>query len=175
MERGLVHLYWGDGKGKTTCALGLGLRVAGSGGGVLLAQFLKDNSGSERSAVARMPLFRCVPGPETIPFSVQMDETEKEKARALCKDLFDRAVSACREGAYRLLILDELCAALSEGFLEEGPVFAFLDQKPPALEVAITGRNPPPGLLARADYITHFQEEKHPYRRGVGARRGIEY
>lgn len=175
MEQGLIHLYWGDGKGKTTCALGLGLRVVGSGGGVLLVQFLKDNHSSERNAIACLPGFDCVEGPERIAFSFQMNEKEREETRALCTALFAQATERCRGGAYRLLILDELCPALSEGFLDERAVFGFLDQKPKTLEVAITGRKPLQGLIDRADYITQLQNQKHPYQRGICARRGIEY
>lgn len=175
MEQGLVHLYWGDGKGKTTCALGLGLRVIGCGGKVLLSQFLKNNGSSERAAIACIPGFDCIKGPEQIPFSFQMDEQERKKTKEDCVQMFFQAAQQSRTGNYRLLILDELCDAVSEGFLEEETILRFLAQKPQNLEVVITGHQPSAAMMNRADYLTHFQNQKHPYQKGVGARYGIEY
>ncbi len=175
MEQGLVHLYWGDGKGKTTCAIGLGLRVIGCGGTVLLTQFLKSNGSSERKAIASIRGFDCIEGPERISFSFQMHEKEREQARKCCVQMFSQAVRRSKEKNYRLLILDELCEAISEGFLKEERVLHFLEQKPKELEVVITGHQPSENIMNRAEYITHFQNQKHPYQRGICARLGIEY
>jgi cob(I)alamin adenosyltransferase len=175
MDQGLVHLYWGDGKGKTTCALGLGLRICGSGGKVLLAQFLKDNHSSERVALAHLPGFECLPGPDQIPFSFQMGKEDREEARHICTALLDTARELCAGEVYRLLILDEVCDAVEEQFLTEQQVLDFLKEKPSGLEVVLTGHRPTPALQKAADYITCFQLQAHPYEKGVAARRGIEY
>ncbi|MBQ1351945.1 MAG: cob(I)yrinic acid a,c-diamide adenosyltransferase [Oscillospiraceae bacterium] len=175
MERGLVHLYWGDGKGKTTCALGLGLRVCGSGGRTLLVQFLKNNRSSERAALVHVPGFESLPGPEQIPFSFQMNQREREEVRRLCADLLKEAETRCADGAYRLLILDEVCDAVEEQFLTEEQVLRCLAERPASLEVVLTGHHPSGALQEAADYITYFQAQRHPYEKGVPARQGIEY
>lgn len=175
MDQGLVHLYWGNGKGKTTCALGLGLRVCGSGGRVLLAQFLKDNHSSERVALAHLPGFNCLPGPDQIPFSFQMGLEEREEACHLCNALLDAARDLCVGEIYRLLILDEVCDAVEEQFLTEEQILTFLKEKPSTLEVVMTGHRPTPALRKASDYVTHFQVQSHPYQKGILARKGIEY
>ena len=103
-----IHLYCGDGKGKTTAALGLGLRMCGSGGRVLLAQFLKSSSSSELSALSRLGGFDVLEGPQTVKFTFQMTEDEKREAAAFWTDFFRRAAGEAVRGRYDLLLLDEL-------------------------------------------------------------------
>lgn len=170
-----VHLYCGDGKGKTTAALGLGLRCCGSGGRVLLAQFLKGSGSSELNAIEKLEGFDVLPGPAQVKFTFQMTEEERREAAGFWLSFFRRAVSQAVEGGYRLLILDELAGAVSLGMVPEEEAAAFLKNRPEELEVAVTGRDPSPALLAEADYVSEIRAVRHPYEQGVSARRGIEY
>ena len=146
---GLIHIYCGDGKGKTTASVGLIVRCAGRGNKVVFAQFLKDGTSGE-----------C--------------RVKRETADALTRT-FDAATGfAVREHA-RLLVLDEVCAAISCGFLEEKTVTDFLETKPDDLEVVLTGRGPSEALQAHADYITEMKMQRHPFEKGIAAREGIEF
>lgn len=174
-ETGLVHLYWGDGKGKTTAAMGLALRMLGRGETVLLLQFLKGNGSGERAALSLLPGFSAISGPDRIKFSPDMSQAEREETRALCRNLLGQAETRCSRGDCGLLILDEVCDAVEEGFLSEEQVAAFIDRKPGSLELVLTGHGLLPLLAKRADYITEMKNMRHPYGRGVAARRGIEF
>lgn len=169
----MVHIYCGDGKGKTTCAMGLAVRAAGHGRKVAVAQFLKGGNSGERAVLERLPNVVCLPVPEAVKFTFQMNEQEKDEFRASMTDAFARAVQAAE--ACDLLVLDELCAAVSTGMVPLEAALAFLDSRPEGLEVVITGRDPDPALLERADYVTEMCKRKHPFDRGVQAREGVEW
>ena len=173
-ETGLIHIYCGEGKGKTTAAVGLAVRHAGFGGKVVLAQFLKDGTSSECRALSKLDNVTMLAANPCGKFSFQMTEEEKQQCSAAIGRTFADATGfAVREGA-TLLVLDEVCAAVSCGFLPESEVLAFLDGKPDDLEVVMTGRNPSEALQARADYITEMVKRRHPFDKGIGARKGIE-
>lgn len=169
----MLHIYCGDGKGKTTCAMGLAVRAAGHGRKVVVAQFLKGNNSGERAVLESLPTVNCLPVPETIKFIFAMDEQEKAQARAQMTAAFAQAVEAARDSG--LLVLDELCGAITTGMVPLEDVLAFLDSCPEQLEVVITGRDPAPELQERADYITEMRKVKHPFDKGVNAREGIEW
>ena len=174
-ETGLIHIYCGEGKGKTTAAVGLAVRHAGFGGKVVLAQFLKDGTSSECRALSKLENVTMLAANPCGKFSFQMTGEEKQQCSAAIGRTFAAATGfAVREGA-TLLVLDEVCAAVSGGFLSEEELIAFLDGKPDDLEVVLTGRNPSEGLQARADYITEMVKRRHPFDKGVGARKGIEF
>ena len=171
---GLIHLYCGDGKGKTTAAVGLAVRHAGAGGKVVLAQFLKDGTSGECRALAGLKNVTMLAANPCGKFSFQMSGEEKQECRAAVGRMFAAATGfAVREGA-TLLVLDEVCAAVNRGFLDEDALLAFLDSRPEGLEVVLTGRGPSEAMQARADYITEMVKRRHPFDRGVGARKGIE-
>lgn len=172
---GLIHLYCGDGKGKTTAALGLGLRASGSGSLVLLAQFLKTGNSSERRAIEGLPNFRALAGGEAEKFVFQMDDGEKEACRESCMQLLENAFSEAEREEAGVLILDELCAALTMRMVDKARLFALLKARPEDLEIVITGRDPLPELVEMADYVSEVKKVKHPFDRGVAARRGIEF
>ena len=171
MERGLIHVYRGDGKGKTSAALGLLLRAAGAGLRVTLARFLKDSRSAELTALQALPNVRLLPAPDTLPFLWEMSPEEKEAYAREVQALFR---AAC-ETPGDVLILDEALDAVDAGLLPEEALLSFLDHRPPALEVALTGRRASPALLARADYDSEIVCRRHPYHQGIRARRGIEY
>ena len=172
--KGLIHLYCGEGKGKTTAAVGLAVRCAGHGGRVVFAQFLKDGTSGECRALAGLKNVTVLAANPVGKFSFQMTEEEKRRTADAVSRRFEAAAGfAVREGA-TLLVLDEVCAAVSCGFLPESELLAFLDGKPDDLEVVLTGRNPSEALQARADYITEMVKRRHPFDKGIGARKGIE-
>lgn len=172
---GLVHLYCGEGKGKTTAAVGLTVRCAGRGGKVVFAQFLKDGTSGECRVLAKLPEVTLLAANPVGKFSFRMtDEEKRQTAEALSRTFAAAAGFAVREQA-RLLVLDEVCAAISCGFLDEKTVTDFLETRPDALEVVLTGRNPSENLRAHADYITEMTMRRHPYEKGIAAREGIEF
>jgi cob(I)alamin adenosyltransferase len=169
----MLHIYCGDGKGKTTCAMGLAVRAAGHGRKVVVAQFLKGDNSGERAVLEALPNVNCLPVPQTIKFVFAMDDEEKTQAHAQMTAAFARAAELGRESD--LLVLDELCGAISTGMVPLEQVLAFLDSCPESLEVVITGRDPAPELQERADYITEMKKIKHPFDRGINGREGIEW
>ncbi len=240
---GLVHIYCGDGKGKTTAALGLALRAAGNGIPVVIARFLKNDGSGEVGILENVPgvyLFHCE---RQFGFTWTMSEEQKAEAGEYFTGLFERAwemgcktaredvegagkadgcmagenwgsdsvsdgssrrdTGVCDTGASisespvsgapvsgspasapltsppceirALLVLDEIMAAVNSGFVANERLLAALDHRPDGLEVVLTGRGPSEELLSRADYVTEMRAVKHPYEKGVGARKGVEY
>lgn len=170
----MVHIYCGDGKGKTTCAMGLAVRSAGRGNRVVIAQFLKDGNSGERISFERFDNVKLLPVPDKIKFIFTMTEEEKAQTRAEMTSLFEQAAGYVRRGECDLLVLDEMCSAVTTGMVPLELVTAFLDEGHPA-EVVMTGRDPEPALQERADYITEMRKVKHPFDQGKPARIGVEW
>ena len=171
---GLVHLYCGDGKGKTTAAVGLAVRHSGRGGKVVFAQFLKDGTSGECRVLAKLGVTVLAANPVG-KFSFRMTEEEKAETAAALGRTFDAATGfAVRERA-TLLVLDEICAAVNCGFLPEKTLTEFLESRPDSLEVVLTGRDPSENLQVHADYITEMKKRRHPFDEGVAAREGSEF
>ena len=169
----MIHLYCGDGKGKTTAAMGLALRAAGRGMGVVVAQFLKGADSGERIALAQLPQITLLEVPPQVKFTFAMTPEELEAERLRSQALLRRAGELARTEGCGLLVLDEVCGAVSAGVLPLAPVLDLLDQI--KAEIVLTGRDPAPALTARADYITRFVSLRHPYDSGQSARCGIEF
>lgn len=169
----MIHLYCGDGKGKTTCAMGLALRCAGWGGRVAVAQFLKNSGCGERSALAELERVTVLPVPEIRGFVFQMTEEEKRELAESMTALFERAADMVRRGECDMLVLDELCGAIATGMVTLERVTAFLDEAHTA-EIVLTGRDPAQLLIDRADYVTEMRKIKHPYDMGIPPRKGID-
>lgn len=172
MNTGLIHLYCGDGKGKTTAALGLCLRALGAGMKVCLMQFLKDGNSSELNLLRMLPDLCILEAPKICKFTFQMNEAEKADCRRRQTEAFAQALETAKSAD--LLILDEALGAIATGTLMESAVLHFLQNKPEGLEVVLTGRNPSEALLACAHYVTEMKKCKHPYDQGIAARKGIE-
>lgn len=170
---GLTHIYCGDGKGKTTAALGLALRAAGSGKKVLLLQFFKDGKSSEFAALSQVENITVIPQTRTFGFSWTLSGAEKAEAKAYYSGLLETAFAQAE--AVGLLILDEAMSACTTGMIDENRLLSLMRQKPEELELVLTGRNPSQSLLDAADYVTEMRKIKHPYEQGVAARLGIEY
>ncbi len=169
----MIHIYTGDGKGKTTAALGLAVRALGWGKRVRLVQFMKQGRVyGESESLKRFENFesaqfgRCeLLAPENIK---PVDYEEAEKGLEYAREVL-------REKQADLLILDEINFALHIGLLKVGEIEALIRSCPPEVELVLTGRNCPEELRELADYVSEIKEIKHPYRKGTEGREGIEY
>lgn len=171
---GLIHIYCGDGKGKTTAAVGLAVRCAGRGNKVLLVQFLKSRDSGELYSLAKLPDIEVMRGKESKKFTFQMNEEEKHALLIEHNKMFEQVLAKIKNGGYSLLILDEVIGALNAKVFEMPKLIEFLRHKPENLEVVLTGRNPAPELVEIADYVSEVQKVKHPMDKGIMAREGIE-
>lgn len=170
---GLIHIYCGDGKGKTTAAIGLAIRAAGAGKKVVFAQFFKDGSSSEISVLKAVGNLQTVHCNTVRGFWKRMDDVQKVKASEDYTSFLAEIVILAKDAD--LLVLDEIISACNHGTVTEAVVLDFLRDKPNNLEVALTGRNPSGALLELADYVSEIQKVKHPYDCGIAAREGIEF
>lgn len=170
-----IHIYCGDGKGKTTAALGLALRASGCGKKVFITRFLKTDHSGEVEALKHIPGITLTPCDKSFGFFSKM--TKEQKAEA--KDYYSRLLCATLDRAEReefdLLILDEIMAVCNFGLADQKALMEFLDRRPGKLEVVLTGRDPWKELIDRADYVSEIRKVKHPFDKGIRARRGIEY
>ena len=169
----MIHIYCGDGKGKTTAAIGLICRHVGTGGKAVLAQFLKSTPTGELACLKSLsvPIYR-----NDLPhgFFPNMNDEIKKTVREMHDKTLAEVTQLARANMCSLLVLDELCAALSLGLIDRDAVLSLLDDHGNA-ELVITGRDPEQALLDRADYITEMKLVRHPYEKGVQARKGIEF
>ena len=171
----MLHVYYGDGKGKTTAAIGLAVRALGCGQTVCLVQFLKGRGTGEVVFLEKTPGITILRGKTAACFTFQMNEAQKAECAVRQAEIFAEGMAMARQGRCDLLILDEVLDAARLGFLPEDALRKLTGEAAPDAEVVVTGRCPAPWLLEAADYVTHIVKEKHPYDRGIAARRGVEY
>lgn len=173
-EKGLVLVFTGNGKGKTTAALGLALRSWGHDMNVLMLQFIKSRQCGEHLAVQRMQSkFEIRPlGRGFINFNDAEDMVRQQQA---AREVLQQVEDAMLSGQYQVLILDEILYALKYGLIDLPGVLALIDGKPDALHLVLTGRDAPPEIIDRAHLVTEMKEIKHPYQQGIPAQKGIEY
>lgn len=174
MLKGLIHIYCGDGKGKTTAAIGLAVRCAGGGGRVLFVSFLKDNKSGERNALKNTENIELIENPENVPFYKFMNEKEKKCYNKYCADVLSGVSEKASKGIYNMLVLDEIIPAMNNGIIPENYVLDIIKERPDDLEIILTGRNPSENIMDSADYITEMKKIKHPYDKGITARKYIE-
>lgn len=171
----LMHIYTGDGKGKTTAALGLGMRAWGRGWRVVVIQFVKGRfSGEMKAAEALGERYRIIRGTQLDKFTWSMNEEEKAEMATSCQSLLQEGQRLMREGACDLLVMDEMLGAMHGGFLTLDELLDFAGDKPENVELVMTGRRAPEALMALADYVSEIQPVKHPMNQGIAAREGIE-
>ena len=170
---GLIHIYCGDGKGKTTAAVGLAVRASGAGKQVLFTQFFKDGRSSEVKSLQEINGIKTVHCRKKYGLFFRMSEEERELARQDYTALMEQVLRQSKNAD--LLILDEVISACNHEIVPEGRLLEFLQRKPQELEVVMTGRNPSDKLLERADYVTEMKKIKHPFDKGVHSRKGIEF
>jgi len=176
MRTGYVQVYTGDGKGKTTAALGQGLRAAGRGLKVIMIQFLKGTETGELEAVKKLsPNFHIIRFAESKKFFWQLTEEEKEQLREKTQEEIQKLDEFMKDNSCDVLILDEIMAAIHNGLVSTEQVCRIIDGKPKGMELILTGRDVPQEIAARADLITEMRQIKHYMDKGVSARKGIEY
>ncbi|MGN0608988.1 MAG: cob(I)yrinic acid a,c-diamide adenosyltransferase [Oscillospiraceae bacterium] len=175
MEKGLVQIYCGNGKGKTTAAAGQSIRAAGRGFKVLFTQFFKDYTSGEISVLESIENIEVFKGTLVTKFVFAMTEEEKKQLAAEVKEQFADVCRKAAEEGFDMLVMDEVLDVIGMGFLTEDEAAEFLAERPKGLEVVMTGRNPGERLTAAADYISEIEPVKHPYDKGVKSRIGIEY
>jgi cob(I)alamin adenosyltransferase len=176
LQKGLVHVYTGPGKGKTSAAFGLALRALGRGMSVLVVQFLKGGG----SLSGEAEILSGLPGAELVRFTEQRHplfckDCDMEKLKDSIGAGFSLAASKVMSGAYDVVVLDEVNNCMREGWLDPAAVMRLIESKPEGVELVLTGRGCPDEVIGMADYVTEMKLVKHPAERGVKARRGVEY
>ncbi|MHC1750051.1 MAG: cob(I)yrinic acid a,c-diamide adenosyltransferase [Cellulosilyticaceae bacterium] len=176
MEKGLVHVYCGEGKGKTTSAIGLGIRAIGNNLKVIMIQFLKNNNTGECKALAALePQFKVFHFEKERGFTWTLTEEEKEELKNEIQIAIKFAKKVMDTEECDVLILDEILGAIKAGFLETQDVCTLIEEKSEYVELILTGRYVPDEIQEKADYISRIEPVKHPINKGIMARKGIEY
>jgi len=169
--KGYIHLYTGNGKGKTTAALGLALRAAGAGKKVFIAQFVKGMHYAELDALKRFPEIALRQYGLDCFIVNKPTQNDIDAAQKGLSDVSEIIV----QDKFGMVILDEICIALHYHLFEIEQVITVLKNKPPETEIILTGRYAPPELYAIADLVTEMTEIKHYFNIGIKARKGIEF
>ena len=174
----MLEIYHGDGKGKTTAAAGLALRAAGNGAKVIFVQFLKDGSSGELRLLEKEDNI-CVMHADTFygftkNMTAEQKNGQKESYTRLLDNVFGRYNELCRE-SFCVLVFDEILHAIKADLVDENAFSDRIRDIKGDCELVLTGREPSQKLLEMADYVTYFKKEKHPYDKGIAARKYIEF
>lgn len=170
-SRGLIQVYTGDGKGKTTAALGLSLRAAGQGMKVLFIQFIKGkHTCGEHLFTSQYHPFDIIQPNTKDSFNETLEEL-----RPTIEQTLSLAEKAILSGDYDMVILDEILVAVNKGMVSTAQILELMSKKPDKMELILTGRGASQEILEQADLVTEMVAVKHPFTRGITARRGIEY
>ncbi len=171
--KGYIQIYTGNGKGKTTAALGLAVRAAGHGLQTYIGQFLKGQAYGELAAVRKLAPLITIEQFGRKGF-IHVTEDPEDEDIEMARSGLRRCLAAMLSKKYQIVILDEINVALHFRLLTIKEVLGFLDRKPQDVEVVLTGRYAPASLIKRAHLVTEMKDKKHYYALGVRARRGIE-
>lgn len=176
MKNGLIHFYYGNGKGKTTAALGLALRAAGFNKNVIIVQFLKDWRCGELQSLSHLPNIYILRGKSSGGnFVFEMTDEEKEKTKRIHDENLKKALEFQKKGQCDLLVLDEVVDAYNLGLIDNELFIKLLENKPESLELVLTGHELNGFVCDKADYVTNMRKIKHPFDMGIPARKGIEF
>lgn len=171
-----LHIYTGDGKGKTTAAMGLALRMLGTGREVLIVQFMKQPNSSELASLRQLPGARLFEGAAMQGFTYQMDEECLERTRREQTGQIDAVIGAIREIRPAMTVLDELAVAVACCLIPEAEALRLIDEGLRHGEVVVTGRGASAAMIEKASYVSVIEAKKHPYGdEGLQARKGIEW
>lgn len=176
LNKGYVQIYTGNGKGKTTAAVGLGVRAAGDGFNVYMVQFLKGGSTGELNSIKKLePNFKLFRFEKPRGFFWTLTNEEKEELKNEIGEAFNFCYTAAKEKKCDVLIMDEIMGAISNKLVTEDDVIELINNKDENVEIILTGRNVPEKLAGNANLITEMKDIKHYFNEGVPARKGIEY
>ena len=170
---GLVHIYCGDGKGKTSSAVGLSMRALGSGMSVGFCQFFKNGSSGEIKILKTLEQCTYIQPEKSFPLFMNMTESQKVDAKNYYAEYFNSALQQAKN--FDLLVFDEIISTCNFGMLDIDYVLKSLQSIKDHCEIILTGRNPEQKLLAIADYICEIKNVRHPFDNGIHARKGIEF
>lgn len=176
MKKGLIHIYTGDGKGKTTAAIGQGIRACGRGNTVYMVQFLKgQNTGELLTLKSLEPNFKVFRFEKVKGFVWSLTESQLGELKEQINIAFDFIKNTLLNCDCDLLILDEIMGVLSNNFIDAESIIHILKNKPENMEIILTGRNAPKAIKNVAHYVSEIKCLKHPFKNGIPAREGIEY
>lgn len=176
LSKGYVQIYTGNGKGKTTAAVGLGVRAAGDGYSVFMVQFLKSGSTGELESIKKLePNFKIFRFEKKRGFFWTLNDEEKAELKLEIQEAYKFCLETLKNNKCDILIMDEIMGALSNELVSKEQVLQLMDDKPNNVELILTGRNVPEEIVDRADLVTEMREIKHYFSKGVPAREGIEY
>jgi cob(I)alamin adenosyltransferase len=176
IKKGYVQVYTGDGKGKTTAAVGLGVRAAGNRLRVYMVQFLKSMQTGEIESINKLePYFKIFRFEKKRGFFWTLNDEEKRELKAEVQIAFNFCLEALKEGKCDLLIMDEIMGSISNGLVSKDQVLELIELKPENIELILTGRNVPEEIAEKADLVTEMREVKHYHTIGVPPRKGIEF
>jgi cob(I)alamin adenosyltransferase len=176
LKNGYVQIYTGNGKGKTTAAVGLAVRAAGNGYNVFMVQFLKGGKTGELESAKKMaPFFSIFSFEKKRGFFWTLNDEEKIQVKAEVEQGYEFCKEALKEEKCDILIMDEVMGALSNGLISEEQILELIENKPVNIELILTGRNVPEAILNKANLVTEMKDVKHYYNEGVPSREGIEF
>lgn len=178
----MVHIYFGNGKGKTTAAAGLCIRAMGYGVPVTIVQFLKDGNSGEMRYLEGTGKARILHAPDHFGFWKNMSDSRKEETKRQCRELLKNALmkvkgtdnNSGKAQISGIVVLDEILTAAGYGIFESSEIAGFINELPKDTEVILTGKEAQKELLDLADYITEMRMVRHPYSKGIKARCGVE-
>ena len=171
----VVHIYCGDGKGKTTAAVGLSVRMAGSGKSILFVQFFKSDKSSEINILKSINNIKTLHLEKNYGRYKNMSEEVKQQAKTEYKNLLKKAMEITVNENFDMLVLDEVISAYNYEFIDRESLKNFLNEYKEKIEIVMTGRNPVGELVELSDYVSKIEKVKHPFDKGIKARKGIEF
>lgn len=171
----MIHMYHGDGKGKTTAAVGLAIRMLGHGKKVYFAQCMKGGASGEVDVLLGLPGVTVRRLPREYGFYSELSRGEKDSMREEHDAILQEALSAAKQGAADLIVLDEITYPLQFDLVRRELVEELLWEASEEIEIVCTGRGPEEWMLEKADYVTEMKMEKHPFEAGMMAREGVEW
>ncbi|MCF0127962.1 MAG: cob(I)yrinic acid a,c-diamide adenosyltransferase [Pseudobutyrivibrio sp.] len=169
----MIHLYTGEGKGKTTAATGLAVRAAGNGMKVIYAQFMKGNETGEINSLSRLEGVTILRGEKNYGFYKNMSDDDRRDLTRIHNQMMDEILCLASDGQVSMIILDEITHAMKYALVDESKIESIL--KLSGVETVLTGRAPKAWIVDKADYVTEMKKVKHPFDAGVKARKGIEF
>jgi cob(I)alamin adenosyltransferase len=173
-KKGMIHIYTGNGKGKTTAALGLVFRASGHGMRSIILQFMKGQNTGEQKAAEKLRNFITIEQYGSKEF-YKPESSDYIIHRGFAKKGYDRALACIASDAFDMVVLDEIFGTFNNGLISYEEILALIDAKHDNVELIFTGRDAPSDLFERCDLVTEMNEIKHYHSEGVGAREGVEF